>query len=86
MLAALLLPRAAEGVQAVVHQLVFAALSDWGGQSTPPFTTPGQLEAAASLARVAEVLRPSLVVSAGNNFMSEGLLGKAITRAAVGCN
>jgi len=54
-----------------LNSILFAALSDWGGQSTAPWTTPGQLEAAASLSRLAT--KPGFVVSAGGNFLSEGL-------------
>jgi hypothetical protein len=76
LLAAARAPRADAGFS-VVDNLVFAALSDWGGQSELPFTTPGQLSAAAALARVADVQHPKLVVSAGGNFLSQGLPGAA---------
>ena len=61
----------------VVQNLVFAALSDWGGQAQEPFTTPGQLAAAAALGRVAAEQRPKLVLSAGGNFLPQGLPGAA---------
>jgi hypothetical protein len=74
--AALCAPRpASAGGLGVVQNLVFAALSDWGGQTNLPFTTSGQLSAAASLAKVAATARPRLVVSAGGNFLDEGLPG-----------
>ena len=66
----------------VVQNLVFAALSDWGGQAQMPFTTPGQLAAAAALGRVADTQRPKLVVSAGGNFLPQGLPGTAPRLAA----
>ncbi len=69
-----LVSSAAAGLN-VVQNLVFAALSDWGGQSEAPFTTPGQLSAATALGRVAGSLRPKLVVSAGGNFLDQGLPG-----------
>ena len=59
----------------VVQSLPFFALSDWGGQSTAPFTTPGQLSAAAALNRLSNSVRPKLVLSAGGNFLSTGLPG-----------
>lgn len=72
----------------VVENLVFAALSDWGGQGQQPFTTPGQLASAASLGRVADSLRPKFVLSAGGNFLPQGLPGARRTaharRAAAG--
>jgi hypothetical protein len=67
----------------VVQNLVFAALSDWGGQAQEPFTTPGQLAAAASLGRVAAEQRPKLVLSAGGNFLPQGLPGAAPPRASI---
>ena len=59
----------------VVGNLAFFALSDWGGQSSAPYTTPGQLAAAASLGRLADEVRPKLVLSAGGNFLDQGLPG-----------
>ena len=67
----------------VVQNLVFAALSDWGGQAQEPFTTPGQLAAAASLGRVAAEQRPKLVLSAGGNFLPQGLPGAARPRVSI---
>jgi hypothetical protein len=66
----------------VVQNLVFAALSDWGGQAESPFTTPGQLASAAALGRVADTERPKFVVSAGGNFLPQGLPGATPRRAA----
>ena len=54
-------------------KLTFGALSDWGGQSLAPFTTVGQLAAAEGLTRVAALEKPSLMLSAGGNFLSDGL-------------
>jgi hypothetical protein len=59
----------------VVGNLAFFALSDWGGQTSAPYTTPGQLAAAASLGRLADQVRPKLVLSAGGNFLDQGLPG-----------
>jgi len=84
LLLALASPRPATAGLGVVQNLVFAALSDWGGQSTAPFTTTGQLSAAAALARVAAQLRPKLVVSAGGNFLDQGLQGARAGRLALG--
>jgi hypothetical protein len=63
--------------------LVFFALADWGGQSAAPYTTPGQLAAAASLGRLADELKPRLVLSAGGNFLPQGLPGAARPRVSI---
>ena len=59
----------------VVQSLPFFALSDWGGQSTAPFTTPGQLSAAAALATVATSSASTFIVSPGGNFYGDGIQG-----------
>ena len=68
----------------VVGNLAFFALSDWGGQSSAPYTTPGQLAAATSLGRLADEVRPKLVLSAGGNFLDQGLPGAWPPRQAAG--
>jgi hypothetical protein len=73
--ACVLLPRPAAAGLGVVQNLVFAGLSDWGGCTGEPYTTGGQLSAAGALARVAETAKPRLVVSAGGNFLDQGLPG-----------
>jgi hypothetical protein len=63
--------------------LSFYALSDWGGQSQAPFTSPGQLAAAEAMATVCGApgaVPPHFVISAGNNFFSNGLSGAATRR------
>jgi hypothetical protein len=55
--------------------LNFGVLANWGGTNTPPYTTPGQLAAAAALEAVATKTGMSFVVSAGGNFLPDGLPG-----------
>lgn len=54
----------------------FMVLGDWGGQATPPYTTPGQLSAASAMAKVATESAATFVVSPGGNFYG-GLPGAA---------
>lgn len=54
-------------------QLFFGVLSDWGGQTAAPYTTPGQVSAADALAKVALANDLKFVVSAGGNFLESGL-------------
>jgi len=55
--------------------LTFGVLSNWGGQGTSPYTTPGQVAAAAALEAVAAATKAAFVVSAGGNFLPQGLPG-----------
>jgi hypothetical protein len=53
----------------------FFATSDWGGQAAAPYTTPLQLQMAASMGHVSASFHPHFVVSAGGNFLPGGLPG-----------
>jgi hypothetical protein len=53
----------------------FLVTGEWGGQSTAPFTTPGQLSAAAALATVATSSASTFIVSPGGNFYGDGIQG-----------
>ena len=53
----------------------FAAISDWGGTSKPPYTTPAQVAVAGALDTVVAKNNIEFVLSAGNNFMPNGLPG-----------
>lgn len=67
----------ARGTQALINSpgLTFGVLSNWGGQGTVPYTTPGQVAAAAALEAVAAATKAAFVVSAGGNFLPQGLPG-----------
>ena len=53
----------------------FAAISDWGGTNKPPYTTPAQMAVAGALDTVVAKNNIEFVLSAGNNFMPNGLPG-----------
>jgi hypothetical protein len=57
--------------------LVFFCVGGAGGSGTAPFTSPGQLAAAAAMTTVAgqSGSHPAFVLSAGDNFFSNGLAG-----------
>jgi hypothetical protein len=55
--------------------VTFGALANWGGTGVPPYTTPGQVAAAASLEAVAAVTDMQFLLSAGGNFLPQGLPG-----------
>jgi hypothetical protein len=63
--------------------LVFFGVGGVGGSGVAPFTTPGQLAAAAAMATVAAQpgSHPALVLAAGDNFYSNGLSGACARRA-----
>jgi hypothetical protein len=50
-------------------------LGEWGGQSAPPYTTPGQLAAAEAMATVATTSLSKFIVSPGGNFYDNGIQG-----------
>jgi hypothetical protein len=50
-------------------------VGDWGGQSADPYTTPGQLAAAAAMATVATASASTFVLSSGGNFYGDGIQG-----------
>lgn len=52
----------------------FMIIGDWGGTPGAPYTTPGQLAAAAAMAKVAVAQLATFVVSPGGNFYG-GLQG-----------
>ena len=62
--------------------LTFGVLSNWGGTDAPPYTTPGQVAAAAGLEAVAAATDMSFVLSAGGNFLPAGLPVGGIASAA----
>jgi hypothetical protein len=64
-----------DAAPAALSATTFAALSDWGGIGTPPYTTPSQLAVASALNTVAAAEDISFVLSAGNNFRPAGLPG-----------
>ena len=51
----------------------FGVLGNWGGISTAPFNTPGQVAAAAGLETVAAATDMLFLVSTGGNFLPNGL-------------
>jgi hypothetical protein len=57
-------------------------VGDWGGQSADPYTTPGQLAAAAAMATVATASESTFVLSAGGNFYGDGIQGARLGRRA----
>ena len=52
---------------------VFAVLSDWGGSSTAPYTTVGQVAAGAAMNYVCAQVTCKAVLTAGGNFLPAGL-------------
>ena len=54
---------------------VFAVLSDWGGTNSTPYTTAGQVAASKAMNSVCSVNGCKAVLSAGNNFLPNGLQG-----------
>ena len=46
----------------------FLVVGDWGGQAAAPYTTPGQLAAAAGMSKIAASEAAAFIVSAGGNF------------------
>lgn len=52
----------------------FMVVGDWGGSPVAPYTTPGQLAAAAAMAKIAVEQLATFVVSPGGNFYG-GLQG-----------
>lgn len=61
----------------------FMVIGDWGGSPSAPYTTPGQLAAAASMAKVAVEQLATFVVSPGGNFYG-GLQGARLDAASRG--
>jgi hypothetical protein len=63
----------------VMQPLCFFALADWGGEQLPPYTTPGQLAAASTMATVSAQAgsHPAFVLAAGDNYYMDGLPGAA---------
>lgn len=53
----------------------FLVTGEWGGQSQAPFTTPGQLSAAAAMSAVATSSASTFVLSPGGNFYDDGIQG-----------
>ena len=46
----------------------FMVIGDWGGSPVAPYTTAGQLQAAAGLAKIAASTASTFIVSPGGNF------------------
>lgn len=61
----------------------FMIIGDWGGSPVAPYTTPGQLAAAAAMAKVAVEQLATFVVSTGGNFYG-GLLGARLNASSRG--
>jgi hypothetical protein len=61
----------------VMQPLCFFALADWGGEQLPPYTTPGQLAVASTMATVSAQAgsHPAFVLAAGDNWYMDGLPG-----------
>ena len=51
----------------------FGVLGNWGGTDTAPYSTPGQVAAAAGLEAVAAATNMLFLVSTGGNFLPTGL-------------
>lgn len=66
-----------------LEALQLFAISDWGGETGWPETTPAQLACAAGMATVAQQLAPAAVLSAGDNFYDGGIVGAADSPAAL---
>ena len=49
------------------------ALGDWGGRFAPFYTTDIQLETAASMERVARIIKPEFILALGDNFYDWGV-------------
>jgi hypothetical protein len=78
--AALLAAAAAGAAASATGPTVFAAISDWGGTGSFPFTTASQLAVAEAMSTVGTDNDFAFVLSAGNNFMPAGLPGaRALT-------
>ena len=58
----------------------FMVTGEWGGQSSAPFTTPGQLAAAEAMSTVVTSSLSTFVVSPGGNFCDEGIQGACAHR------
>ena len=69
-LASLVLAAAAPAGGPAPLPLVFFATADWGGEQLAPYTTPGQLAAAAAMGTVSADAgsHPAFVLAAGDNF------------------
>jgi hypothetical protein len=61
--------------QLALEVVSLLVVGDWGGQSADPYTTPGQLAAAAAMATVATASESTFVLSAGGNFYGDGIQG-----------
>jgi len=55
--------------------LRFVAVGDWGGQSTPPYTTPPQLAVAKQMGVTAEEFGSNFTLGIGDNFYLLGIDG-----------
>ena len=54
----------------------FMALADWGGQDMWPMTTVAQTQCASAMAKLAsDLVHPTFIVSAGDNFYESGIKG-----------
>ena len=49
------------------------ALGDWGGRFAPFYTTDIQLETAASMERIARLIKPEFILALGDNFYDWGV-------------
>ena len=59
------------------NYISFMAIADWGGQDMWPMTTVAQTQCAAAMAKLAsDLVHPTFVVSAGDNFYESGIKGE----------
>ena len=58
------------------NSVAFFAIADWGGQDDWPMTTVAQLQCAQAMSKIAtDLVHPTFVVSAGDNFYELGIKG-----------
>jgi hypothetical protein len=64
----------------------FVSIADWGGQEDWPMTTAAQLQCAGALAAVTTAMQVSHIISAGDNFYDDGLVGTPPAAGDSRCN
>jgi hypothetical protein len=57
----------------------FLVVGDWGGQDTPPYTTPGEIAAAGGMAAISSALNAKFVIGLGDNFYYTGAPRSCVT-------